>query len=69
MKIILDSEITCPHCGFSKVERMPTSNCQILYTCENCKKNLTPNKGDCCVYCTHATVPCPPIQEDKECCK
>ena len=70
MKIILDSKITCPECGFSKIERMPTDNCQILYTCENCNENLKPNNGgDCCVYCTHATIPCPPIQENKKCCK
>jgi hypothetical protein len=55
MKIILDSKITCP--------------CQILYTCENCNKNLKQNNGDCCVYCTHATIPYPPIQENKKCCK
>ena len=61
MKIILVSKITCPECGFSKIERMPTDNCQILYTCENCNENLKPNNGDCCVYCTHATIPYLPI--------
>ena len=69
MKIILVSKITCPECGFSKIERMPTDNCQILYTCENCNENLKPNNGDCYVYCTHATIPCPPIQENQKCCK
>ena len=69
MKIILVSKITCPECGFSKIERMPTDNCQILYTCENCNENLKPNNGDCCVYCTHATIPYLPNQENKKCCK
>ncbi|WP_339879956.1 GDCCVxC domain-containing (seleno)protein, partial [uncultured Algoriphagus sp.] len=27
-----------------------------------------PKKGDCCVYCSYGTVPCPPIQENKPCC-
>ena len=69
MKIILVSKITYPECGFSKIERMPTDNCQILYTCENCNENLKPNNGDCCVYCTHATIPYLPILENKKCCK
>ena len=69
MKIILVSKITCPECGFSKIERMPTDNCQILYTYENCNENLKPNNGDCCVYCTHATIPYLPIQENKKFCK
>lgn len=69
MKIILVSKITCPECGFSKIERMLTDNCQILYTYENCNENLKPNNGDCCVYCTHATIPYLPNQENKKCCK
>ncbi len=24
---------------------------------------LKPKAGDCCVYCSYGTVPCPPIQE------
>ncbi|WP_368736408.1 GDCCVxC domain-containing (seleno)protein [Proteus terrae] len=26
---------------------------------------LTPLEGDCCVFCSYGTVPCPPIQEEK----
>jgi hypothetical protein len=69
MKIILDSKITFPEYGFSKIERMSTDNCQILYTCENCNENLKPNNGVCCVYCTHVTTPYSPILENKKCCK
>ncbi|MGE7197418.1 GDCCVxC domain-containing (seleno)protein [Brevundimonas sp.] len=30
---------------------------------------LKPLPGDCCVFCSYADVPCPPIQEDgKSCC-
>ncbi|MDG2339706.1 MAG: GDCCVxC domain-containing (seleno)protein [Paracoccaceae bacterium] len=29
---------------------------------------LQPLKGDCCVYCSFGTVPCPPIQEGNSCC-
>jgi len=68
MEIILKSKITCPHCGYQKEEEMPTNACQFFYACENCKKVLKPMGGDCCVYCSYGTVPCPPIQENKSCC-
>ncbi|MGV6811759.1 MAG: GDCCVxC domain-containing (seleno)protein [Brevirhabdus sp.] len=66
--ITLASVITCPECGFSKEEQMPTDACQWFYECSNCNAVLKPKPGDCCVYCSYATVPCPPIQEGKTCC-
>jgi len=64
MKIQLKSIIACPKCGFQKVETMPIDTCQFFYNCENCDTLLKPEEGDCCVYCSYGTVPCPPIQED-----
>ena len=72
--ITLQSTITCPTCGHQKEETMPTNACQFFYECENCKKILRPNEGDCCVFCSFGTVTCPPIQEnegktsDGDCC-
>ena len=68
MEIKLQSVITCPNCGYKKEETMPTDACQYFYECENCKTRLKPLPGDCCVYCSYGTVPCPPIQQDKKCC-
>ncbi len=45
--IELNSTITCPECGFSKTEEMPTNACQWYYECESCKVLLKPLKGDC----------------------
>ncbi len=59
---ILESVITCPECGHAKEEVMPTDACQWFYECMNCHKVLRPKKGDCCVFCSYGTVPCPPIQ-------
>ncbi len=42
---------------------MPTSACQFFYECKACGALLRPNEGDCCVYCSFGSVPCPPIQE------
>ena len=62
----LESEITCPKCGFKSVEKMPEDACQWYYECKHCKALLTPLKGDCCVFCSYGTYPCPPIQNNNK---
>lgn len=62
------STITCPHCGFAKEETMPSDACQFFYECTNCHIVLRPKEGDCCVYCSYGTIPCPPIQLGNVCC-
>ncbi|MFL3662119.1 MAG: GDCCVxC domain-containing (seleno)protein, partial [Polaribacter sp.] len=39
-----------------------------FYACTHCKTVLKPKAGDCCVFCSYGTVPCPPIQENNRCC-
>ena len=68
MSVEIQSVITCPECGFCVEEEMPTDACQFFYECKSCKTLLKPLPGDCCVYCSYGSVPCPPIQEDKSCC-
>ena len=63
--IPLESIITCPKCGFSKREMMATDACQFYYECSNCGALLRPNAGDCCVFCSYGSLPCPPIQEQR----
>jgi len=65
--IILQSIITCPYCGFSKLETMPTDACYYFYECSNCKQILKPKQGDCCVFCSFGSVKCPPIQDHGKC--
>ncbi|MGF1697153.1 hypothetical protein L4C54_15900 [Vibrio lamellibrachiae] len=60
--MVLESELTCPTCGYKKMETMPTNACQWFYECTNCHTILKPLHGDCCVFCSYGTVPCPPIQ-------
>ena len=52
--VILESTVTCPACGTAKAETMPTDACQFFYDCA----------GDCCVFCSYGSVPCPPVQAD-----
>jgi hypothetical protein len=61
------SVLTCPKCGCSKQETMPADACQFYYECSNCGALLRPNVGDCCVFCSYGSVPCPPIQQQRGC--
>jgi hypothetical protein len=66
--IILDSTLTCPHCGHSALERMPENACIVRYDCGGCGVELKPLAGDCCVFCSFGSVPCPPVQRADDCC-
>lgn len=68
IQVDLYSNITCPECQHTSTEEMPTNACQYFYECTNCSTFLKPKEGDCCVYCSFGTVPCPPIQQNKPCC-
>jgi hypothetical protein len=61
-KPTIASTLTCPHCGHTRTELMPTDACQWFYECTACHAVLNPLQGDCCVYCSYGSVPCPPIQ-------
>jgi hypothetical protein len=60
--VILESMITCPLCGFQRLEIMPIDACLYFYECLGCKALLKPKQGDCCVFCSYGSVKCPPIQ-------
>ena len=62
----LRSEITCPLCGHRKVEEMPTDACEFFYECEGCGAILRPKAGDCCVFCSYGSIPCPSIQVERQ---
>jgi len=62
----LNSTLTCPECGFKKEETMPTDACVHFYECTHCHALLSPESGDCCVFCSYGSIPCPSIQEKRE---
>ncbi len=64
MTVTLNSTIRCPDCGFSRAEQMPTNACVWFWECPSCGVLLKPKPGDCCVYCSFADTPCPPVQSD-----
>jgi hypothetical protein len=65
MPIELMSKITCPICGQETWEAMPTDACRYFFSCTHCGTNLRPVPGDCCVFCSYGSVPCPPKQAEQ----
>jgi hypothetical protein len=65
VSMIADSIIACPHCGHQTTERMPQDACWFFYDCKGCGQRLRPKPGDCCVFCSYGSVPCPPIQAER----
>ncbi|WP_247510142.1 GDCCVxC domain-containing (seleno)protein [Bradyrhizobium sp. 157] len=67
----LESILTCPRCSHQADEQMPTDACQFFYVCKGCGERLKPLAGDCCVFCSYGSVPCPPVQESGKgaCCR
>jgi hypothetical protein len=59
----MESTLTCPKCGFKASETMPLDACQFFYVCKGCGEKLKPKTGDCCVFCSYGSVPCPPVQQ------
>ncbi|MEQ9103523.1 MAG: GDCCVxC domain-containing (seleno)protein [Rhodothermales bacterium] len=67
--VTLESTLTCPACGHASVETMPENACVRFYDCTACGEIIRTLPGDCCVFCSHGSVPCPPVQQDgKGCC-
>jgi hypothetical protein len=52
------STLTCPSCGYQKVEPIPSDACLYFYDCAGCGTLLKPLLGDCCVFCSYGTVKC-----------
>jgi hypothetical protein len=64
----LNCQLTCPSCGQRITVTMPVDACQFFLDCPACAEMLSPNPGDCCVFCSYGSIPCPPIQQGQACC-
>ena len=58
----LESTLRCPACGHTEVLTMPENACVAVHDCAHCGGTVRPKAGDCCVFCSYGSVPCPPIQ-------
>ncbi|MCG8314340.1 MAG: hypothetical protein MI976_14120 [Pseudomonadales bacterium] len=60
--LLRTSELICPECGYKETLTMPLDACQWFHECSGCQSLLSPKPGDCCVFCSFGSIPCPPIQ-------
>lgn len=67
---VLLATLTCPNpiCRHQQQALMPTTFCQLAYTCEACSLTHVHKSGDCCVFCSYADKPCPSMQEGETSC-
>jgi hypothetical protein len=63
------STLTCPDptCQHQQRVMMPTTVCQLSYTCDACSMTHVHKSEDCCVFCSYADTPCPSMQKEETC--
>ena len=66
--MILTAILKCPACGFTKEETMPARGVESRYQCVQCGVWMETKTGECCVFCSHSNMICPPEQEKRDCC-
>jgi hypothetical protein len=54
--------IACPACRHVSEAAMPADACVFFYECPGCGTVLRPKPGDCCVFCSYGSTPCPPVR-------
>ncbi len=64
----LHGTLICPHCGHREDLAMPENARVYFHLCAGCGAMLKPLPGDCYVFCSYGTVPCPPKQKAAGCC-
>lgn len=57
--VVVESTLTCPHCGIAARETMPNDACLYIYECSGCGAMLRLKPSDCCVICSYGSVACP----------
>lgn len=60
--LVRNSVLQCPECGHAERLEMPVDACIFFHACNACGVILRPKAGDCCVFCSYGSVPCPPEQ-------
>ena len=61
----LQSVLRCPSCNHTERMTMPVDACLFFHECVGCGTLLRPNAGDCCVFCSFGSIPCPPVQASR----
>ncbi|MEP6989360.1 MAG: GDCCVxC domain-containing (seleno)protein [bacterium] len=60
--------MTCPFCAHVETLDMPVDACRFFHECVSCAALIRPRAGDCCVFCSFGSSPCPPRQQGEAGC-
>ena len=63
----LQATLQCPFCGKAEEMSMPENACVIMRPCSGCGRMMRAQAGDCCVFCSYGSMPCPPVQQHRRC--
>ncbi|HEX3236278.1 MAG TPA: GDCCVxC domain-containing (seleno)protein [Gemmatimonadales bacterium] len=55
-----EATLHCPVCGVGSAATAPTDACLFFWECPACRAVIRPKAGDCCVFCSYGSAPCPP---------
>jgi hypothetical protein len=58
--------VTCPLCAHAALVAMPEDFCLYYFDCPGRGAILRPLPGDCCVFCSYGSAPCPSVQRRRE---
>jgi hypothetical protein len=51
--------IRCPRCRVVTEAERPSDACVYFWDCPACGAVVKPKPGDCCVFCSYGSAPCP----------
>jgi len=60
------SILTCPTCGAQSEPEMPADACIFFLEREVCHALSRPKTGDCRVFCSCGSLPCPPVRHQRD---
>ncbi len=52
------TSLTCPACGYDRIEFLPVDTCRLYYLCPNCNTTLRPTPDDYCIHCSRGEIKC-----------
>jgi len=61
--MIEQTTLICPKCSHEETHRLHDNLSPFSYHCAQCKLKVKIAKGDCCIYCRFADIPCLKAQE------
>ena len=62
---IHEAVVTCPACTVRATVSMPENACLHFWECPACHALVRSKAGDCCIFCSYGSVPCPPVQRER----